>query len=247
MSNTPTPGPESSGATSRSVILVAVLAAVAVAAVVVFVLVDGGGDDEDTSDTTVPAETTVAPSTTAPATTAPGTTTPATTAAPATTAPPATTTPATTGPTELEFAIADIDDGGTIPTEFTCDGDNDAPVVTVESTPAGTVQLALIVDDPDAPTPDPFVHWVVYGLPADVTEITDGDDAATYGVNDVPTEEWFGPCPPDGDGPHGYEFTLFALDDELELEPGLDGRDVEEAIADVTITDTVLTATYERG
>ena len=255
MSDSSTPSPDQSGGTSRGVIAVAALAAIAVVAVIVFVVV--GGDDDETAETTVPAETTVLPSTTAPVTTVPATTVPATTVpatvpptAPPTTVPPTappTTVPPTTVPAELGFTIADIDDGGTIPTEFTCDGDDTPPVITVESVPGGTAQLALIVDDPDAPTPDPFVHWLVYGIPADATEITDGNGAFTYGANDFANEAWSGPCPPEGDGPHGYEFTLYALDSELGLEPGLDGRQVEEAIAGSTIAEELITATYERA
>ena len=151
-----------------------------------------------------------------------------------------------TGP-HLAFTVTDIADGGTIPTAFTCDGDDVAPTVTIESIPDGTVRLALLVDDPDAPRAEPFVHWIVYGIPAAAVEVTDGDDGLVYGTNDAGTETWFGPCPPRGDGPHHYRFTMYALGRDLGLGPGLDGRRFAEAIADATIDDADVVATYERA
>ena len=213
------------------IISVLVVAGAGIAALALF----GGSDDDETTSSTAAPTTSVAPATTA----VPTTEAPATTASPATTDAPTT----TAAPSTLEFTIEDIEDGGTIPTEFTCDGDNAPVLVTVESTPEGTVQLAFIVDDPDAPTDEPFVHWVVYGIPADTTEFTDAEDGLTYGENDAGVEGWIGPCPPDGE--HEYVFTLFALDQDLALEPGLDGRALADAIADATIAEADITATYE--
>ena len=215
--------------------LIIVILLVVVGAGIVALVLFGGDDDEDTSST-------VAPTTTG----AVDTTAPPTSGAPTTAAAP-TTTPATTTPdsSPLAFTIQDIDDGGSIPTEYTCDGDNTALVVTVESSPEGTLELAFVVDDPDAPSDDPFVHWLVYGIPGDASEFTDAEDDLTYGVNDADVEGWIGPCPPDGE--HEYVFTMFALDQRLGLESGLDGRELADAIADATITETEITATYERA
>jgi len=235
--------------------MIAVVGGLVVAAIGVIVLVVTGGDDSGdgsaTTDsvsatTTEASDTTESPDTTeAPVTTdAPETTeVPETTAAPETTEAPETTV-APVDP-ELAFAIEDIDDGGTIPTNFTCDGSDDVPVVTVEAVPDGTQQLALIMDDPDAPTPDPFVHWVVYNIAGDATEITDGNDNFTYGLNGFGTNGWKGPCPPPGEA-HNYIFTLYALDAELTLPDDLDGLELAEAIDPAIILDAVVTAFYER-
>lgn len=145
------------------------------------------------------------------------------------------------------FTIDDIDDEGTIPVAFTCDGDNDPPIVTIESVPAGVAQFAMVVDDPDAPGVDPFVHWVVYGIPADTNEFTDAEDNLIYGMTDAGVVGWFGPCPPPGDGPHEYVCTLFGLGQELALEPDLDGRDLREAIQNDIVAETKITASYERA
>ena len=218
------------------VVSVLVVVGAAIAAFAFF-----GSDDDDASTTSDPTDTTPAPTTT----TAGEPTTAPTTEAPATTSAPTTATPTTEPDATLEFTIENIDDGGRIPIEFTCDGDNTPVVVTVESSPAGTLELAFVVDDPDAPTDEPFVHWVVYSIPGDATEFTDAEDGITYGVNDADVEGWVGPCPPDGE--HEYVFTMFALDQTLELDAGLDGRELVEMIADATIAEVAITATYERA
>ncbi len=249
MSDTTEPSSNASG--PRWVVIVGSVLVVVVAAVAAFVVFSGDDDDDDTTTTTTIASETTTPDTTAaPTTEAPTTTeSPATTEAPTTTEPPATTEAPTTtvAPVDLEFTMADIDDGGQVPVEFSCDGENTPPIVTIVARPEGTAELAFIVDDPDAPTDDPFVHWVVYGIPGDTAEFTDGEDGLTYGVNDANLEEWFGPCPPPGDGPHEYVFTLFALDQKLVLDAGLDGRELAEAIAGAVIAEAEVTASYERA
>jgi Raf kinase inhibitor-like YbhB/YbcL family protein len=230
--------------------MIAVVVGLVVALIGVIVLVATDGDDSD--DESVTTDSASAATTESPATTeTPETTeTPVSTDAPETTATPASTdrpetTEAPVDP-ELTFTIVDIDDGGTIPENFTCDGPNDVPVLTVTAVPEGTQQLALIMDDADAPTPDPFVHWVVYGIAADATEITDGNDDFTYGLNDTGTAGWFGPCPPPGDGPHGYVFKLYALDAVIELPEDLDGRELATAIEPAVMLEADISATYER-
>jgi len=230
--------------------MIAVAVGLVVALIGVIVLVATGDDDSD--DESVTTDSASAATTEAPATTEASetTATPETTDAPETTeasettdAPETTEAPDTP---ELDFTIADIDDGGTIPVNFTCDGSDDPPVLTVTAVPEGTQQLALIMDDPDAPTPDPFVHWVVYDIAGDATQITDGNDDFTYGLNDFGSEDWRGPCPPPGSGPHGYIFTLYALDAVIELPEGLDGRELAAAIEPAVILEAEVGATFER-
>ncbi len=157
-----------------------------------------------------------------------------------------TTAPAATA-SSLQFSVDGVTGGGSVPIEFTCDGANETPAVTIGSVPDAVVELALIVDDPDAPTDSPFVHWVVYGIGPDTSTITDGDTSLTYGLNDVGTNAWFGPCPPPDDGLHSYRWNLIGLSAAMELEAGLDGRAVEAAIADTIVTDSLLIAGYERA
>ena len=242
--DTTAPNDANAGSGSPRGWMIAVVVGLVVAAIGIIVLIatgDGDSDDASVTSGSVSAETTEAAATTdAPVTTED----PETTSAPETPdAPETAEAPVTPA---LAFAIADIDDGGTIPTNFTCDGPNDVPVLIVTAVPDDTLQLALIMDDPDAPAPDPFVHWVVYAIAADATEITDGNENFTYGLNDAGTVAWFGPCPPPGSGPHGYVFTLYALDEVIELPEDLDGRELATAIEPAVIQETEVTATFER-
>ena len=117
---------------------------------------------------------------------------------------------------ELQFA-GPWDDGATIPVEFTCDGDEAVPLITWTAPPDGTAELAVSVVDRDA---DGFVHWLVVGLPPEAGSVGGGEPlvtGATEGVNSFGDPGWAGPCPPPGDRPHTYQFTLHVLDQATEL------------------------------
>jgi Raf kinase inhibitor-like YbhB/YbcL family protein len=98
---------------------------------------------------------------------------------------------------------------------FGCTGDNRAPAVHWQHAPAGTRSYALTVYDPDAPTGSGWWHWVVINLPASSTALPPGGSlpAGAFAVrNDYGQASWGGPCPPEGDAPHHYIFTVYALD-----------------------------------
>ena len=99
-------------------------------------------------------------------------------------------------------------EGGTIPDEFTCVGDDVSPPLAWSGVPVGTVELALVVRDPDA---DGFVHWVVAGLPAATGGLAKGKPpaGATQALNDFGRAGWAGPCPPSD--VHHYDFRIYAL------------------------------------
>ncbi|MFO7946094.1 MAG: YbhB/YbcL family Raf kinase inhibitor-like protein [Armatimonadota bacterium] len=141
----------------------------------------------------------------------------------------------------------------TIPTKFTCSGDDISPELRWTDPPEGTQQLALIVDDPDAPR-GTFVHWVLYGLSAEVTALPEGMPteeeidspvACIQGRNDAGEAGYKGPCPPPGN-PHRYFFKLYALDEAVSLEPGATKAELLEAIEDKTIAQTELMGTFAR-
>ena len=114
---------------------------------------------------------------------------------------------------------------GTIPQKYTCDGPDVSPPLNWTDVPEGTKAFALIADDPDAPMKT-WVHWVLYNLPGDVTELPEGVPAsntiphgASQGTNDFRKIGYGGPCPPPGK-PHHYSFKLYALADKVNLPPG---------------------------
>lgn len=145
----------------------------------------------------------------------------------------------------------------TIPVDHTADGRNVSPAIEWSGAPAGTRQFALACDDPDAPIPGGFVHWVVYKIPAsarglpaelpmDATLAAPPELAGTIqGVSGFRRPGYRGPAPPPGK-PHRYIFTVYALDAELPLEPGLTRNQLLEAIKGHVLAQGSLTGIYER-
>jgi Raf kinase inhibitor-like YbhB/YbcL family protein len=102
-------------------------------------------------------------------------------------------------------------DGKPIPEQFTCKGDGDPPPLTWSGTASGAKNLAVVVNDPDAPNGG-YVHWIVLDLPANATklDIDNLPDGAQEAVNSDGGTGWTPPCPPNGT--HHYHFTVYALD-----------------------------------
>jgi len=137
-------------------------------------------------------------------------------------------------------------DGQAIPTQFTCDGANQSPVLTWGDPPPATKSFALVVDDPDAPS-GTFRHWGVFDIPASARSIGGGQQAGTEVQNDMGKPGYAGPCPPAGHGVHHYHFKLFALDTaQLGLSPGAKVVDVEQAAGKHALAQGELVGTYER-
>ena len=116
-------------------------------------------------------------------------------------------------------------------------------------------ELALIMDDPDAPTPEPWVHWVMYNLPPATERLPEGVRSiarpssvagAIQGKNSWNTVGYRGPSPPKGHGVHHYHFRLYALDQPLDLGEGLDKASLLKAIEGHVVAEGVLTGTYQR-
>src|SRR5215207_39452 len=132
----------------------------------------------------------------------------------------------------IEVSSPAFDQGGVIPTQYTGEGQDLSPALTWRGLPVGTKQIALICDDPDAPRPEPWVHWVVYKIPADITGFREGSTqgGALEGINDFGTPGYGGPFPPKGHGVHHYHFMVYALDAELEADAGLTKDQLLEAM-----------------
>ncbi|MBU6389964.1 YbhB/YbcL family Raf kinase inhibitor-like protein [Patescibacteria group bacterium] len=112
-----------------------------------------------------------------------------------------------------------------IPARFTCDGQNISPPLEIGIVPAGTKTLALIMDDPDAPS-GLWVHWVKFNMPPNTRFIAEGKEPpGTAGVGSGGNLKYYGPCPPSGT--HHYYFKIYALDNELALSPGATAAELE--------------------
>ncbi|MCZ7536590.1 MAG: YbhB/YbcL family Raf kinase inhibitor-like protein [Acidimicrobiia bacterium] len=136
-------------------------------------------------------------------------------------------------------------DGEPIPERYTCDGDDLSPPLSWSGAPGGTAQLALVVDDPDAPG-GTFTHWVVWGIdPADgdlgAGEVPAG---AVQGTSDFGETAYGGPCPPSGT--HHYRFELLALSAGPSVEAGVGAEELRGAVEGKIVGGAVLTGTYGR-
>lgn len=145
--------------------------------------------------------------------------------------------------------------GQSIPRRFTGDGQDVSPPLSWSNPPAGTQELALIVDDPDAPTPEPWVHWVIYKIAPQATSLPEGVSPSErvptpagvlQGKNSWNKIGYGGPQPPKGHGLHHYHFRLYALDTTLNLQPGASKQEVLKAMDGHILGETVLTGTYQR-
>ncbi len=149
-------------------------------------------------------------------------------------------------------------DGKSIPREYTEDGSDVSPPLAWEGAPKETQELALVCDDPDAPTKEPWVHWVIYKIPADVRQLPkhvpprpelDHPAGALQGKNSWPsgrTVGYRGPAPPRGHGTHHYRFHVYALDAKLSLAPEMDKNALLRAMKGHVLAEGQITGTYQR-
>ncbi|MGG2465240.1 YbhB/YbcL family Raf kinase inhibitor-like protein [Streptomyces sp. RGM 3693] len=128
-------------------------------------------------------------------------------------------------PPVAEFTVVseEVEPGGTLRPEQVHAGGNRSPQLRWEGAPAGTKSYAVTCYDPDAPTGSGFWHWVLFDVPASVTELPAGagsgdmkglPQGAVHVRNDYGTRDFGGAAPPPGDGPHRYVFTVYAVDQE---------------------------------
>ncbi|MGB3790456.1 MAG: YbhB/YbcL family Raf kinase inhibitor-like protein [Phormidesmis sp.] len=148
---------------------------------------------------------------------------------------------------DLEISSPAFSHLGPIPQKYTSDGENISPPIRWQKAPPETQQLVLICHDPDAPLPFGFTHWCLYNIPPTATEVAeDGGKEFTEGINTADGEGYTGPAPPSGHGTHHYYFWLYALDEDLDLDPDWERIDLLDAIADHVIAQARLIGTYER-
>ncbi|NBB95541.1 MAG: YbhB/YbcL family Raf kinase inhibitor-like protein [Planctomycetes bacterium] len=124
------------------------------------------------------------------------------------------------------------------------EGRNVPPNLTWSGAPQEVQSFALIVDDPDAPRDEPFVHWVAYNIAGGAGSLP--TDTITQGVNDFGEKGYGGPMPPEGHGVHHYHFKLYALDADLALRPKLTKSQLLKKIDGHVIATSELVGTYER-
>jgi hypothetical protein len=147
--------------------------------------------------------------------------------------------------------------GQAIPREYTADGRNVSPPITWSNVPATTKELALVLEDPDVGNPPPFVHWVIYKIPATAKGLPENIPfepgaampaaiaGAIQGNSGFRRPIYRGPAPPPGKV-HHYHFIVYALDAPLEAKPGLTRAELLDALKGHVVGQGELVATYER-
>ena len=163
-------------------------------------------------------------------------------------------------PQKISIASPTLKEGEPVPRQHTPDGRNDSPALTWSNVPAGTRELAVICEDPDAGNPPPFVHWVVYKIPGSAqglpealpidpsTPMPQSLAGTVQGLNGFRRAIYRGPAPPPGKV-HHYHFIVYALDAPIETKPGqppLTRAELLDAMKGHIIGQGELVATYER-
>lgn len=150
-------------------------------------------------------------------------------------------------PMALHVTSTAFEPGQSIPQKYTGEGPDVSPQLSWSGAPDGTAAFAVICDDPDAPTATPWVHWVLYHIPADRTSLAEGDRAgATEGKTDFGHARYGGPMPPKGHGVHHYHFKVYALDRDVDLGPGATKDELLAAMEGHVLAQGELLGTYER-
>lgn len=146
-------------------------------------------------------------------------------------------------------------DKAPIPKKFTGDGEDISPEISWTQVPESAKELALVCDDPHAPKPQPWVHWVVYRIPASMNGLPEAlqptqapgelKDIA-QGRNSWGGVGYRGPAPPPGHGVHNYHFKVYALSEPLKLAPGADKDALLEAMKGKIVAQGELVGTFQR-
>jgi Raf kinase inhibitor-like YbhB/YbcL family protein len=148
------------------------------------------------------------------------------------------------GGAKMKITSSAFREGGNIPSQFTCDGADSSPPLQIAEIPSGAKSLALIVDDPDAPS-GLFTHWMVWNISPQTNTIAEGSTPkGVHGTNDFGKSGYGGPCPPSGT--HRYYFKIFALDGELNLPPGTKRSQLDAAMKGHVVAQGELMGRYSR-
>jgi Raf kinase inhibitor-like YbhB/YbcL family protein len=148
------------------------------------------------------------------------------------------------GGAKMKITSSVFQQGGNIPSKFTCDGADTSPPLQIQEVPPTAKSLVLIVDDPDAPS-GLFTHWIIWNISPQASTIAEGSaPKGVEGLNDFGKSRYGGPCPPSGT--HRYFFKIFALDKELDLPAGSKRAQLDAAMKGHVIAQGELMGRYSR-
>ena len=147
----------------------------------------------------------------------------------------------------LEVRSSSFPSGGPIPRKYTKEGEDLSPALEWSGAPAAAKAFAVIMDDPDVPLANPFVHWVAYGIAGDAHALPEAAKTGfVAGKNHFGALGYGGPMPPPGSGPHHYHFKVYALDAEVDPAPGKSKGELLESMEGHVLATGEVVGTYER-
>ena len=158
----------------------------------------------------------------------------------------------------IQITSTAFTEGQPIPKKYTGEGADLSPPLAWTGAPEGTKEFVLICDDPDAPTAEPWVHWVIYKIPANINSLKEGIPrkarltelpGVLQGKNSWPGQNnigYRGPLPPPGHGTHRYYFKIYALEAKLSVEPSMDKKSILKEIENHVLAEGQLMGTYQR-
>ncbi len=158
----------------------------------------------------------------------------------------------------IEITSTAFAHGEPIPKKYSGQGVDVSPPLAWSGLPEGTQELALVCDDPDAPTAEPWVHWVIYKIPATIAGLPEGVNTkprlkqppgALQGKNSWPSGQtvgYRGPMPPPSLGRHRYYFRLYALEAKMVVQPSITKKALLDEMKEHVLSEGCLMGTYER-
>lgn len=150
----------------------------------------------------------------------------------------------------MKITSSAFEDNTNIPLKYSCEGDGINPPLEFFDVPPAAKALALIVEDLDAVSKKPWIHWVLFNISPNVSFIKEGSKPGNSqeGVGDSGENGYYAVCPPKGSGVHKYEFRLYAIDEKLEEMPEFTDKEMLlEAMHDHVIEQVLLTGLYQNS
>ncbi len=145
----------------------------------------------------------------------------------------------------MKIKSSSFENNNSIPSKYTCDGEDINPPLEFSDIPDRCQGIALIMEDPDAPGGS-WIHWLVWNVSPSSFYVKENSvpEGATQGVNSFGNNNYGGPCPPSGT--HHYCFKAYALDQKINLDSGADKQDVQDQMEGHIIEEAELIGIYHR-
>jgi len=145
---------------------------------------------------------------------------------------------------KLKITSTSFANNGSIPSKYSCEGEEVSPPLLISDIPSGTKSLAIILHDPDAPREGGFTHWVVWNIDPGNNNIPENFKGAQQGLNGAGQPGYKGMCPPSGT--HHYHFMVYALDTKLDIDKKTDKTGLEKSMQGHILAQGDLVGLYKK-